>query len=251
MAIAGRIGNVTLEVDGAWDIADLLALAESLSESYGLFYPLVADLDDVKNKLHDSLRKTFWSGDIDTRHIGRNLYRQIPLEESLKLKSFSYSSPGTLEVCGVLSCLLLLSNVASSWIRTSGELVDLWEKVGKFFEKRKDLRRPKRETELDDKLAVDADEARSLCFTVGEKLGFDAISCDTIISIAGNPFAALKYLVAAGNEGRKLARLQESGLLRLPPASGEPTSIPAARNGARKGRSGVIVENKRRKPRGR
>lgn len=77
MATVGRLGTVQIEVDGAWDISDLLALAESLSESYGLFYPLFAESDEARDRLHDQLRKTFWSGDIETRHIGRVLYSQI------------------------------------------------------------------------------------------------------------------------------------------------------------------------------
>ena len=94
MALASRIGLVRIEVDGQWDISDLLDLSESLSESYGLFYPLVAADDAVRDNLHDHLRKKFWSGDIETRQFGRFLYKQIPAEEGLKLRSFSYSSPG-------------------------------------------------------------------------------------------------------------------------------------------------------------
>ena len=37
MAPVSRIGEVKIAVEGAWDIADLLALAESSSKSYGLF----------------------------------------------------------------------------------------------------------------------------------------------------------------------------------------------------------------------
>ncbi|MBR0884033.1 hypothetical protein ACVMGC_000976 [Bradyrhizobium barranii subsp. barranii] len=55
----GLRGSVAIEVDGAWDIQDLLALAESMSESYGLFYPLVATDEETRNRLQDLLRKQF------------------------------------------------------------------------------------------------------------------------------------------------------------------------------------------------
>ena len=64
MAPVSRIGEVKIAVEGAWDIADLLALAESLSKSYGLF--LSACCRERRNQetvLHDQLRKMFWSGD--------------------------------------------------------------------------------------------------------------------------------------------------------------------------------------------
>jgi hypothetical protein len=98
-------------------------------------------------------------------------------------------------------------------------------------------------------MAISSDEARSLCFAVGEKLGFDAISCDTLINIVGNPIAALKYLVAAGAEGRKLAKLQQERLLKLPDPHGERIIIPAApaaKKGSRPGR--IVVEKRRRRP---
>lgn len=249
VAPADRIGSIRIEIEGYWDISDLLALAESLSESYGLFYPLIALDDAVRNRLHDQLRKVFWSGDIESRRIGAYLYRQIPSEESLKLRSFSYASPGAIEIAGVFGCILMLSQVARGWIKAGDEFINLWEKVDKFFEKRKHLKRPTKTIELGDDMVFSSDEARALCFTVAEKLGFDAISCDALITIIGNPISALKYLVAAGVEGRKLATLQQNGLLRLPdPAGGAPT-IPSAGKASRTaGPSGVIVERARRRP---
>jgi hypothetical protein len=248
MAPTARIGVIRIEIDGDWDIGDLLALPESLAESYGLFYPLVAAEDIVRDALYDQLRQIFWSGDIESRYIGRRLYRQIPSGESLKLRSFSYASAGVMENGGVLACLLMLAKIARAWIQASGDLIDLWEKIDKFFAKRKDLRKPKGKIVLDDDMAVSSDEARSLCFAVGEKLGFDAISCDTLINIVGNPIAALKYLVAAGAEGRKLAKLQQERLLKLPEPTGETIVIPTAKKRSRSTASGVIVEKRRRRP---
>jgi hypothetical protein len=37
MAPTTRIGIIRIEIDGYWDIEDLLVLSESLAESYGLF----------------------------------------------------------------------------------------------------------------------------------------------------------------------------------------------------------------------
>lgn len=143
-----------------------------------------------------------------------------------------------MEIGGVLTCFLLLAKVAREFIKSGDELLKLCERAGKFFEKRRHLRRSKREAALDDETALSSDEARKICFEVGEKLGFDPISCDTLIVIVGNPIAALKYLVAAGNEGRKLARLQQDNLLRLPKSTRAAT-IRAPREGQRRGCRGA------------
>lgn len=237
MASTSHLGIITVPVDGAWDIEDLRALSESLSETYGLFYPLVAQDDEVRKQLQDLVRKQFWSGDIDTRNFGRWLYRAIPPEESLKLKSFTYHSPGTMELSGVLLVLLLLSRVARSWIATSSAFIDLWAKVDKFFERRKSLRRPKKKFEVGEDLAQGSDEARALVFEAGQMLGFDDASCEVLIGVAGNPISALKYLVAAANEARKLADLQSAGMIKLPERD-EPISL-----------RGIDVPNQRKRPR--
>lgn len=225
MADASRIGVLRLEVDGDWDIDDLLALSEGLAEAYGLFYPLVAPDEQVRDRLHDLLRKQFWSGDFETRHFGRYLYRSVPKEDGLRIRSFSYASPGAMEIVCVLAVLLMLSRVVRSWIQTGDDFIELWKKVDGFFEKRKSLRRPPKRLDLDDGLALSSDEARTLVFEVGDGLGFDVISCERLIDILGNPIAALKFLVAAGNEGQKLARLERAGLLRLPHVQDADTTV--------------------------
>jgi hypothetical protein len=164
MTSVGRIGEVSINVQGHWDISDLLSLSEIISESYGLFYPLVSENNEITERLHNSLRTTFWSVDVDVRHIGRILYRQIPSDEALKLKSFAYASPGSLELSGVLGCLWMLSRVARSWIKTGDDFLSLWARIEKFFGKRKDLKKTRRQIKLDAEMAISVDGARELCF---------------------------------------------------------------------------------------
>lgn len=234
MATTSPIGTLRLPVDGEWDMEDLRSLAESLSESYGLFYPLVAPDHDVRERLQDFLRKNFWSGDIETSRVGLYLYRNIPKEDSLRLKSFSYASPGAMEITGALAALLMLSRVAQSWIKTAEQFLSLWEKVEKFFARRRNLRRPSKRIEMNDDTAQSIEEARTLVFEVGGGLGFDAISCERLIDINGNPVSALKYLVAAGKEGRKIAKLQQDGKLTLPQSSESAISLQSSSTPARR-----------------
>lgn len=244
MASSSRIGRVRINVDGEWDVRDLLSLAEGLTDPYGIFFPLVCQDEAIRTRLYDELRRLFWSGDSDSRWIGRRLYGQVPADESLKLKSFNYSSPGFMELAGVLSLLILLAKVAQAWIKTGDQFVDLWKKVDKFFSEREGLKRPRREIQLDEQLSAASDDARVLVFEVGEKLGFDALSCERIIGIVGNPIAALKYLVAAANEGRKLAELQRAGLIQLPSPSDDPIIVEPDGGGQRRRGPGITVVRK-------
>jgi len=222
MATRSTIGTIRISIDGDWDISDLGALSDSLAETYGLFYPLVAPDEVLRERLHDSLRKTFWSGDTDMRFVGSRLYRSIPGEESLKLKSFHYSSPGHLEIMGVLAVLYLMGRVAKMWTLVGDHIFELWVKVDKYFSDRRHLRRPRKSFELDKNMSLDSDEARALVFEIGGRLGFSDESCDALIGVIGNPISALKFLVVVGREGRKLANLQAEGKLTLPtPGSDE------------------------------
>jgi hypothetical protein len=211
-----RIGTLAIHVDGEWDMDDLRNVSQGLAETYGLFYPLVAQDEVVRERMQSSLQNTFWSGTNDSRRIGERLYKQVPLNENLKLKSFHYSSPGTMTVLGVLSVLFLMAKVTNAWIKAADGFLDLWKKVDKFFERRKHLQRPSRNFELGDEIAADSDEARNLVFDVGVPLGFSHDACEKLINVLGNPISALKFLVAAGKEGRKLATLHGEGKLSLP-----------------------------------
>ena len=245
---SSRIGVLRIEVDGEWDISDLRDLAESLSDTYGLFYPVISTDEETTPRLHNQIRRQFWSGDTDSRYIGRHLYNSIPKKESLRLKSFHYSSPGAFEIMGVVACLLMMSRVARSWILTASGFIDCWEKVERFFNRRKNLKRPKRKLALDDEMAFNSDEARVLVFEIGPKLGFDALSCERLIAIVGNPISTLKFLVAIGREGRKLADLQSNGLLELPAPPDGIITIPPPKKGSGSTRGdGIIVVKKSRK----
>jgi len=132
--------------------------------------------------------------------------------------------------------------VARAWIKAGSELVDLWDKVDKFFQKRKDLRRPKKTILLDQQMAIGSDEARTLVFELGGKLGFDALSCERLIDIVGNPISTLKFLVAVGREGRKIATLDSNGLIKLPDTPEQPISLPRSANQRQRRRAGVEVQ---------
>jgi hypothetical protein len=245
----GKTGVVRIVVDGDWDMEDLRSLSESMSESYGLLYPLVATDEEVRSRLQDLIRKQFWSGDMQSRHFGQYLYKSIPKDETLRLKSFHYSSLGAMELAGYLGAVLLAARVAKAWIAAGGDFIDLWAKIEKFFDSRKSLRKPARKIELDDDIVLGSDEARKLVFDVGARLGFDPVSCEKLVEIVGNPISALKFLVAIGNEGRKLATLQENGLLQLPQPGSDAIVLQGAgdKHGRRKG--GVqVVRKVRRKP---
>jgi hypothetical protein len=243
-----RIGTLAIHVDGEWDMEDLRNVSQGLAETYGLFYPLVAQDEVVRERLQSSLQDTFWSGNTESRRIGERLYRQVPFAENLKLKSFYYSSPGTMTVVGVLSVLFLMAKVTNAWIKAADGFLDLWKKIDKFFEHRKHLQRPERKFELDNEMATDSDAARSLVFDVGVPLGFNREACEALISVHGNPISALKYLVAVAKEGRKLATLQNEGKLSLPVPPDPNVQIELS-SGARIRRSGgLVVTKKPRKP---
>jgi hypothetical protein len=250
MAQAVRIGTVRIEIDGDWNIEYLRALSESLVESYGLLYPLVAAGDAVRDDLCSFIQQMFLSFDIDTRrfieahHFGRILYGRIPSGENLKLRSFAYPSTGFIEVGGVLSCILMLSKVARACIQAGDDLLR-WGDIDKFFEDLKGRRKGGRIV-LNGQMEVSSNEATKLCFAVGEKLGFDAVSCDTIIIIAANPIAALRYLVSVGVECQKLAKLQQQKLLKIPDPNGGTIIIPALKKGSCSGAGAVVVKRHRR-----
>ncbi|MER8765184.1 MULTISPECIES: hypothetical protein [unclassified Mesorhizobium] len=225
-------------------------LSESLTESYGYFLPLVVADDDTRAQLHSIVQAQFWRGDIETRRFGLFLYRQIPKGDGLRIKSFNYSSPGTLVLVGVLPALLLAARVARAWVDAADKLFDLYAKIDKYFLKRKKLVKPTRTTEIDDQTGLDLDEARDLVFQLSACLGFDEESTERIIAMVGNPVSSLKFMVAMCNESRKLSALEREGLLKLPNVGTHNIKVlppVKALDGRPNTRSGVVVETRRRR----
>jgi hypothetical protein len=214
--VAHKRGTFTIPVDGKWDIEDLRALSEALSETYGMFYPLVVTDEQAAERVHGLIQKRFWSGDMQTRHLGKILYEQIPDDDALKLKSFNYASPGTVELLGILSVLWAAARCTRAWTAAGSELLDLWKKADAFFEKRKSLQKAAKKTALDDEMKLNVDEARLLAFQIGQQIGFNEPAVERIIAISGNPITALKYMIAIANEARKIADLENAGLLKMP-----------------------------------
>ncbi len=213
---AHRRGTFTIPVDGNWDIDDLRALSEALSETYGMFYPLVVTDEQAAERVHGLIQKRFWSGDMQTRHLGKILYEQIPDDDALKLKSFSYASPGAVTLLGILTVLWAAARCSRAWIAAGSELIELWKKADAFFAKKKSLRKAPRKNALDDEMGLNVDEARLLAFQIGHQIGFNEPAVERIIEISGNPITALKYMIAIANEARKIADLERNGLLKMP-----------------------------------
>ena len=102
---SSRIGTFSIEVDGSWDIEDLLALGEAFAESGGYFYALVVTDEEAAKRIHEAIQKRFWSGEIETRRFGKLLYSMVPEPDALKLRSFSYASQGMLTLADTARAL--------------------------------------------------------------------------------------------------------------------------------------------------
>lgn len=201
-----RRSTVTIEVDGTWDIDDLLSLSEGLMQSYGLFYPLAAP---DNGKFRGMLPKLFWSDQTEV-HLGagRLLYREIPRPEHLLLRSFSYTSPGAMTLAGVLTVLSKVFKAVQALAQAGKVGMELWNKAT----------RPSTE--------LSSDETRHVCFALGAHLGMNEPACELVISLNGDPRSALKYLATMYAEVRKLTKLEEAGLLRLPRRKGDADYLP-------------------------
>lgn len=209
-------GSLRLEMGGEWDIDDLESISASLRLSYGYFYWVTQDPEKMESAVRTRFERYFWSGERVGPEFAVELYGRIPAEERLRLVSIHYSSPGWLVVAGVAVATRLLAACVSAWAKAGQDVVDLFERIDRFFEERK-LRKIPRRVDVGATIqAKDLDDARKLCDELAPKLGFSQRDVDKLIDLTGNPISSLRLMVALSNESRRMLEMEEHGKLKLP-----------------------------------
>jgi hypothetical protein len=216
-------GRFRVEMDGEWDLDDLGDLVTSVRLSYAYFYWVFRDPQFVDQIVKGGISRNFWSGDYIGDRFAHTLYERIPPTDRLRLVSIHFASPGWLELAGAIPVVAALGWVTRIWITSADRAFDLFRKVDEYFRERK-LQKQIKDGSIKDIDGAWVDEARQLCFEYGEFMGLDKERVEAMISLAGNPIAGLRLLVAISNEARRLYQLAEHGKIRLP---GTPPKLPS------------------------
>ena len=211
-----RSGTLTLKMDGRWDIEDLSEFADGLEGVYGFFASLFIEEEYLRRRIDDLIQREFWNRPFGKSYVGERVYGMLPSEAGLKIRSIRYASPGAMEIVGVLGVLLLLAKVVREWTAAGSGLVELYEKIEKFFAARPLLRRPARNFNLAAVAGKDIDDAKELMFDLGREIGLTDKLCERVLDMAGNPLSGLKFVVALALQARNVSELERRGLLELP-----------------------------------
>jgi len=208
-------GRFTIGMDGQWDIDDLTQFGESFRETYAYFYFVHPDTKKDRDRIRLLFTRYFWSGEYKGSAFAKYLYYNIPDESRLQIASIRYASPGAMELMGYVAALLMIAKCTSMWAKAGTDVLELLERIGEFFKKKK-LDRPMRNFNLDDIRGMDIDTARGLLGEMGKYLGFSQKQVEHLVDLTGNPISALRLMVALANESKKVSEMIEHGKLKLP-----------------------------------
>lgn len=208
-------GTLRLAMDGEWDLDDLRTLTASIRMGYSYFYWVFQEPTYVDSAVKSGIARYFWSGEHVPDRFAQTLYDHIPEKQRLKLVSIQFASPGWIELAASAPILIAFGWVAKIWIKNFDEAFELFKKVDGYFATRK-LRDLRSKGSLKDIDGAFVDEARDLCFSYGGYLGLTEDQIEGVITLAGNPIAALRLLVAISSEARKLHDLEKQGKIKLP-----------------------------------
>jgi hypothetical protein len=207
-----------VNMDGEWDLDDLRTLTTSIRLAYAYFYWALQEPLYVDQTVRGGLSRYFWTGEYVGDRFAQTLYDHIPEKKRLKLVSIHYASPGWMELAGFVPVIMGLGWVTRIWIKNFDQAFDLFKKVDNYFSERKlrDLRKTGSIKDIDGDFI---DEARTLCFEYGRYLGLKDKEIENVITLVGNPIAALRLLVAMSSEARRLHELEAHGKISLPAAN--------------------------------
>lgn len=144
-------GTHRLEIDGDWEFLDFARLARPYVQVYSFFYALHSDLDReeptprIIQVFQDYPLMGGWSpvGYYDSLH------KNTPKHCRPVIKSIHYSSPGFIEIGGVLATLWAFSKVINIVCDSFGQVEGAYHQLHKHAQERRILRANAKQKEVE------------------------------------------------------------------------------------------------------
>ncbi len=205
-----------IPVDGRWYFKDLDSFSRTYAKLYAFLYSTKPQfINSMSARLHSLLRAP-WTGGYSRVNLFSSLRRGLPALHDLQIDSFSYASPGAIEVealpsiCEDVSRIILTSKDQWPRLTVHDRIIDTV--IGKHKLRKVDL-----STVPNEQLPFTEEEAEALensCAAICGLIGI-ADRLDALRDAAPNLIVYAKAVQALLGQVQKLTAFQEQGLLNL------------------------------------
>ncbi|MDM0007164.1 hypothetical protein QTI51_17490 [Variovorax sp. J22G73] len=205
-----------IPVDGRWYFKDLDSFSRTYAKLYAFLYSTKPQfINSMSARLYSLLRAP-WTGGYSRVNLFSSLRRGLPALHDLQIDSFSYASPGAIEVealpsiCEDVSRIILSSK--GRWPRLA-----VYDKIINTIIGKHKLRKVDLSTVPNEQLPFAQEEAQALensCTEICTLLGVED-RIDALRDAAPNLIVYAKAVQALLGQVQKLNAFQEQGLLNL------------------------------------
>lgn len=205
------MGIHRLEIDGRWELLDIAQLVRPYVQVYSFFYALHPGLDEedpnprIIQVFQDYPRTGGWS----SASFYSSLHRNTPVRFRPVPKSIHYSSPGVIEIGGVIAALWALNKVVNIACDTADRLERsyhlhhtraLERRILRANARRKEMQVNHREIEFAERAAE----------VMSEMLGIDQ---EELWKRTEDPISRMEITFSLYRRLKKLARFKQLGQL--------------------------------------
>lgn len=171
----------------------------------------------LKHKPHGSVTKFPWVGGFSTMHFYHEMHNSVPPKSRTKVRSFSYSSPGLVEISGDQDTSEALIDLLSSFRKKQSEIVKARRRLSRYISENNLTEERKNRNDL--VLQTHEKPLRDLTNALSKLIGN---GIEDLPSYMDDYFSAAKATLAIERRIRSLVDAENDGAIVLPKSIGNP-----------------------------
>ncbi|MBN1974871.1 MAG: hypothetical protein JW787_14620 [Sedimentisphaerales bacterium] len=208
-----EIGNITISLDNRWELNDFATFTKEYVDLYSFYYTLAFVQNDIKSQT--TFTSYPWEGGYSVVNFFQKTYGLIRRGHRLRIIKIQYSSPGVIELSGVISIAQDISILVGAICASAYAINRTYDSIKASYIKRK-LARLKIK-EMESKLKRDdIDFINQSVKKLSEDFRLNPEQVQSLSRITkGNKLIQLKMLLALYRRAELIAKQQTAGKTRL------------------------------------
>ena len=208
-----EIGNIKISLDKRWELNDFSTFTKEYVDLYSFYYTLTSVQENNESKT--TFTSYPWEGGYSVVNFFRKTYGLIKKDHRLRIIKIQYSSPGVIELSGILSIAQDISILVGAICASAYAINRTYDTIKSSYIRRKLAKLKLKEVESKltrDDINFISDSVKRLA----ENFRLNSEQLKSLSKISkGNELIQLKMLLALYRRAELIAKQQLSGKTKI------------------------------------